>query len=157
MRHAKSGYPEGFADFDRPLSDRGRREGPLAGEWIRARIGGIDAVLCSGAARTRETLQVTGIDAPTTYADQIYEASPGDILAQIAETSDDVRRLLVIGHAPGIPSTVAALASDGSNVDALRDLRTKFPTSAIAVLEFTGAWTDLTTTGARLTDFEVPR
>lgn len=157
MRHAKSGYPEGLADFDRPLSDRGRREGPLAGEWIRARTSGIDAVLCSSAARTRETLQVTGIDAPTTYADGIYQASPGEILAQIADTADDVRRLLVIGHAPGIPSTVAALAREDSNVDALRALRTKFPTSAIAVLEFTGAWTDLTATGARLTEFEVPR
>ena len=157
MRHAKSGYPEGVADFDRPLSDRGRREGPLAGAWIRARTGGIDAVLCSGAARTRETLHVAGIAAHTTYADEIYEATPGEILGQIALTSGDVRRLLVIGHAPGIPSTVATLATDDSDAVALRAVRTKFPTSAIAVLEFAGAWTDLTAVGARLTAFEIPR
>lgn len=157
MRHAKSGYPAGVADFERPLSDRGRREGPLAGEWIRARTGSIDAVLCSGATRTRETLQVTGLEAPTRYADEIYEATPGEILAQIALTAGDVRRLLVIGHAPGIPSTVAALATDDSNADALGAVRTKFPTSAIAVLEFAGTWADLTGTGARLTAFEIPR
>ncbi|PRZ43894.1 phosphohistidine phosphatase [Antricoccus suffuscus] len=157
MRHAKSGYPDGVDDFDRPLSERGRREGPLAGEWIRGQVGEVDAVLCSGAARTRETLQVAGIDAPTTYADEIYEATAGEILAQIAQTAGDVRRLLVVGHAPGIPSTVAALATDDSDAEALRAVRAKFPTSAIAVLEFDGGWPDLAAVGARLTYFEVPR
>lgn len=107
--------------------------------------------------RTRETLQVAGITARTTYADEIYEATPGEILAQIALSSGDVRRLLVIGHAPGIPATIAALAADDSDPAALRAVRTKFPTAAIAVLEFAGAWADLAAVGARLTTFEVPR
>src|SRR5690349_18486929 len=47
MRHAKSGYPDGVADHDRPLAARGIREAGLAGDWIRANFAEVDAVLCS--------------------------------------------------------------------------------------------------------------
>ena len=76
MRHGKSGYPPGVADHDRPLADRGRREAALAGEWIRSEDLRVDAVLCSTATRTRETLERTGISAPTTFLDEIYGGSP---------------------------------------------------------------------------------
>ena len=36
MRHGKSGYPEGVADHERPLAERGQREAGLAGDWLRA-------------------------------------------------------------------------------------------------------------------------
>ncbi|MGQ3295308.1 MAG: SixA phosphatase family protein, partial [Shinella sp.] len=31
LRHAKSAWPEGVEDHDRPLSDRGRRDAPCMG------------------------------------------------------------------------------------------------------------------------------
>ncbi|AGL26759.1 hypothetical protein J113_08915 [Mycobacterium tuberculosis CAS/NITR204] len=51
MRHAKSAYPDGIADHDRPLAPRGIREAGLAGGWLRANLPAVDAVLCSTAAR----------------------------------------------------------------------------------------------------------
>ena len=36
LRHAKSAYPEGMVDHDRPLAPRGVRQAALAGDWIRA-------------------------------------------------------------------------------------------------------------------------
>jgi len=64
LRHAKSDYPPGVADHERPLAPRGEREAKLAGNWLRAHAPSVDAVLCSTATRTRETLARTHIDAP---------------------------------------------------------------------------------------------
>ena len=66
LRHAKSDYPAGVADHERPLAPRGKREAALAGDWLRANVPAVDAVLCSTATRTRETLARTRIDAPVT-------------------------------------------------------------------------------------------
>ena len=38
LRHAKSDYPGGVADHDRPLAPRGEREAGLAGEWLRSGV-----------------------------------------------------------------------------------------------------------------------
>ena len=79
MRHAKSDYPAGVADHQRPLALRGEREAGLAGDWLRAHTPSVDAVLCSTATRTRQTLARTLIDAPVTYSDRLYDATPGRI------------------------------------------------------------------------------
>ncbi len=76
MRHAKSEYPAGVADHDRPLAPRGVREAALAGDWLRANVPAIDSVLCSTATRARQTLARTGIDAPVRYVERLYGATP---------------------------------------------------------------------------------
>ncbi|MDT5249547.1 MAG: phosphohistidine phosphatase, partial [Mycobacterium sp.] len=75
LRHAKSDYPDGVADHERPLARRGIREAGLAGDWIRANAPAVDAVLCSTATRTRETLARTRIDAPTEFVDRLYDST----------------------------------------------------------------------------------
>src|SRR3954467_9521492 len=71
LRHAKSDYPTGVADHERPLAPRGEREARLAGDWLRAHAPAVDAVLCSSATRTRETLVRTRIDAPVNVLDRL--------------------------------------------------------------------------------------
>ena len=83
MRHAKSGYPDGVADHARPLAERGEREAALAGDWLRTSAPAIDAVLCSSATRTRQTLERTGVVAPASYLDSLAGASPGAVIAEI--------------------------------------------------------------------------
>ncbi|MCM6775053.1 histidine phosphatase family protein [Nocardia sp. CDC159] len=156
MRHGKSGYPPGVADHDRPLAPRGRREAGLAGDWLRATQPAIDAVRCSTATRTRETLTATGITAPVEFEPSIYEASPRTLLELIRLTADEIETLLLIGHAPGIPSTAWELAAD-RNSDAAVALSRKFPTSALAVLEFDRPWADVDTGTGDLIRFHVPR
>lgn len=156
MRHGKSGYPEGTPDHDRPLAERGEREAALAGRWIRENVPPIDAVLCSTATRTRQTLTATAIAAHTRYEKQLYGASPEEIIEEIGFTEDTVSTLLVVGHSPGIPWTSLELdaTKESSMVDAIN---LKFPTSAIAVLTFDGNWSDLGSGKASLTHFHVPR
>jgi phosphohistidine phosphatase len=161
LRHGKSAYPGGVMDHDRPLAPRGRREAALAGRAILDLVGRVDAVLCSTATRTRETLQATGIDAMVHFDDGIYEASPGEILDRItaldAALDDSPGVLVVVGHAPGMPATALRLADERSDPGAVDQAQRHFPTSALALLSVHGAWADLAADGATLTDLVIAR
>ncbi|ORB83414.1 hypothetical protein B1987_24210 [Mycobacterium kansasii] len=161
MRHAKSAYPDGVVDHDRPLATRGIREAGLAGNWLRANLPTVDGVLCSTAARTRETLARTGVDAPVRYAERLYGATPGAVIEEINRVADSVKTLLVVGHEPTTSSLALILAAadgiHGTNSTAAQRISEKFPTSAIAVLRTTGRWQDLEPGGAALVAFHVPR
>jgi phosphohistidine phosphatase len=158
LRHAKSAYPDGVADHDRPLAPRGRREAGLAGDWLRANLPAIDAVLCSTATRARETLADTGIDAPVRYLDRLYGATPGTVVDEITRVGDDVATLLLIAHEPTMSQVALGLASGASaNTAAAERISTKFPTSAMAVLHFGRSWKYLELGSAELVDFHVPR
>ncbi|MFE7800706.1 SixA phosphatase family protein [Nocardia sp. NPDC057440] len=156
MRHGKSAYPDGVADHERPLAPRGQREAGLAGQWLRDTQPPIDAVRCSTAARTRETLAATGIDAPVVYESGIYEASPRTLIELVQLSDDAVSTLLVIGHAPGMPWTAWELAGNRDSMQAV-ELSRKFPTSALAVLEFDRPWADIDPGTGELVRFHIPR
>jgi phosphohistidine phosphatase len=158
LRHAKSDYPPGVADHERPLASRGVREAGLAGDWLRAHAPAVNAVLCSTAARTRETLARTQIEAPVTYVDRLYDATPGAVIDEINGVEPEVETLLVIGHEPAMSQVALGLATaDGSNKTAAAHISTKFPTSAIAVLRTAQPWEQLTLSSAALVTFHVPR
>lgn len=158
LRHAKSDYPPGVADHERPLAPRGIREAGLAGDWLRAHAPAVDAVLCSTATRTRQTLARTRIDAPVNYVDRLYDATPGAVIEEINGVEPSVGTLLVIGHEPTMSQLALGLAAaDGSNPTAAEGISTKFPTSAIAVLRTGEPWDQLTLSGAALVTFHVAR
>lgn len=158
MRHAKSDYPAGVADHDRPLAPRGVREAGLAGDWLRANVSEIDAVLCSTATRARQTLENTRVAAPVRYSERLYGAAPGTVIEEINAAAEDIGTLLVVGHEPTTSALALLLADDDGTDDAVVErISTKFPTSAIAVLAVGCAWADLEPGRAALTGFEVPR
>jgi phosphohistidine phosphatase len=158
LRHAKSAYPEGVADHDRPLAPRGQREAGLAGDWLRANLPAIDAVLCSTATRARETLAHTAIDAPVRYVDRLYDAVPGTVIDEINHVGDDAAVLLVVAHEPTMSQMALGLAgTDRSNTAAAESISAKFPTSGMAVLRLSRSWKDLELGSAELVDFHVPR
>jgi phosphohistidine phosphatase len=158
MRHAKSDYPNGVADHDRPLARRGIREAGLAGEWLRANVPPIEHVLCSSATRTRQTLDRTGVAAPVSYSERLYGATPGTMLEEINQVIDDVSTLLVVGHEPTVSQVTLGLAGpETSNRAAAEQISMKFPTSGIAVLRVPVSWSALEISGAGLVSFHVPR
>lgn len=157
MRHAKSDYPDGVGDHERPLAPRGEREAGLAGDWLRANVAAIDAVLCSSAVRTRQTLARTAVEAPASFLDRLYGASPGDVIDEINKVDDDVATLLVVGHEPTTSHLALGLAGPGSDRGAAEQMALKYPTSAIAVLQVPGPWAGLQINSAELVSFHVPR
>lgn len=160
MRHAKSDYPSGVADHDRPLAPRGIREAGLAGDWLRAHAPTVDAVLCSTATRARETLAHTRIEAPVRYVDRLYGATPGIVIEEINAVADEVDTVLVVGHEPTMSALALGLANDeakGADPDAAERISIKYPTSAIAVFTVACRWNELELGRAALIAFEVPR
>jgi phosphohistidine phosphatase len=160
LRHAKSAWPE-VADHDRPLAKRGQRDAPGAGRWLRQAGYAPDLVACSTALRTRETWRLAaaelGTSPPVRFEPQAYGASADGLLELVRQTPSEVGTLLVVGHEPAMGELTLLLAAAGEgDPDALERVRLKFPTAAIAVLTFTGDWSDLGPGGAALSAFAVP-
>jgi phosphohistidine phosphatase len=175
MRHAEAG--NGYRDHDRPLTPAGFSDAEAAGNWLRRTLPAVDAVLCSTATRTRQTLVALGVSASTHFAEELYGGGIEDILGVIALTPATVSTLLVIGHAPGIPAAAYELATadrmaetgpvppaagndpetdepaEAAELDGLRH----FSACAIAVLQTEGEWGDLDQIGARLQSVRHPR
>ncbi|GAA1116105.1 histidine phosphatase family protein [Kitasatospora arboriphila] len=160
LRHAKSAWPEGVPDARRPLGPRGLRDAPVAGRWLHDRGLVPEAVVCSPALRTRQTLELAaaGWDEapPTEFDERIYAADGGELVEVVRGLDATVGTALLVGHQPGVQDLVEFLAA-GTGGEAMARLRTKFPTSGIAVLALAGPWRDAAGRGARLLDFAVPR
>jgi phosphohistidine phosphatase len=161
LRHAKSEYPDGVVDHERPLAPRGIREAGLAGDWIRANVPEVGGVLCSTATRTRQTLARTGLDvedANARFEDDLYDTTPGTVIRLVNGTDDDVETLLVVGHEPTMSALSLGLSDpQTSNAEAAERISSKFPTSAIAVLRTSQPWHRLELHTATLVAFHVPR
>jgi phosphohistidine phosphatase len=146
LRHSKAVSPLGTPDADRPLSGRGRRDAEQAGDELRAAELSPDHVICSTSLRTRQTLEGLGLDVPVDFESRVYGNDAEDILDLLREQSGET--LLLIGHNPSVHQLVVGLT--GTSED-------HFPTSATAVIEFDGEWSDLWPGTARLVSLWVPR
>ncbi|TSB18394.1 SixA phosphatase family protein [Streptomyces benahoarensis] len=159
LRHAKAERTDGD-DHERPLAARGREDAPAAGRWLAGSGVLPDLALCSTAARCRETWRLALSELPeqprTVYEERVYRASPGELIALLNEVGDEVRSLVVIGHNPGIHELADALTGEADGDPLARMHRSGLPTSAIAVLAFTGSWRDIEPGAGRLTAFWAP-
>jgi phosphohistidine phosphatase len=171
LRHAKSAWPD-MPDHERPLARRGQRDAPVMGRWLRVDDHLPDQVLCSTARRARETWELArdelAATVPVSFDDRVYQASATQLLDLIHHAPPAGKTLLIVGHDPAIPELALTLAattrpartrakSDAALPAMLDRMRAKFPTAAIAVLEFTGNWDQLAPGSARLTRFVTPR
>jgi phosphohistidine phosphatase len=160
LRHAKSDWPAGVADHDRPLGRRGVRDSAAAGRWLVEHGDLPDVVWCSTARRTRETWEHIATELPpgcvVHFEERVYEAGVDDLLDVLRATPKKTGRVLLVGHNPGVQDLVLALA-DRSSGDAKALAETKFPTSGLAVLDVEGEWADLGGGHANLATFVVPR
>jgi phosphohistidine phosphatase len=156
LRHAKSDWPD-VPDRDRPLAKRGRRDAPVVARWLREHRYLPDVVVCSAARRTRQTWDLVaaelGGSPSVTFEPRAYAASALTLLYLVRELPAASRAALLIGHNPGIEDLATSLTEppDGDDAPGL-----SFPTAAVAVVEFGGAWADLAPGHARLLAFTTP-
>ena len=161
MRHAKSDWPVGVPDLDRPLSQRGTRNAEAAGRWIAGTLAKPDRIVVSTARRTRETWDLVssaaGFDPESAEFDpRVYAASWWDLLDLVRETPAQAQSLMLIGHNPSMEDLAEELADTGKP-EFLRQLRAKFPTSAVAVLTSDEPWPKWGSRTATLENFGIPR
>lgn len=140
LRHASAEGHNPSGDKARHLSEAGRDEAAEVGRQLAGK--GIGHALVSAAVRTRETYAGLGLDCPAEFMDALYDCGTETMLQRIGEVDDDVDVLLVVGHAPAIPSLSAELAYAANPGEADR-LQCWFPTGAYSEFTFEGGWADL--------------
>jgi phosphohistidine phosphatase len=155
LRHAKSSWDNpALSDHDRPLAARGRKASTKMAKHLHEREIRPALVLCSSAARARETLERVDPSGEIRIEDQLYAASARELLERLRGIPETVDSVMLIGHSPGIEN----LALDLADRSALRAaVEEKFPTAALAELTFPGPWSELRPGCAKLTSFVRPR
>ena len=154
MRHAKSDWNHrNLSDHQRPLNSRGKRDALRMGALLQRESVEIDAIFCSTAHRTRETLALLfeeyTFEGDVHFVKELYEADLHDYLDILAELPDDVESAMLIGHNPTMSSAL----------EFFTDSFEPFKTAAIAYIEFnTESWgTILENSDGKLLGYWTPK
>ena len=166
LRHAKTEHdaPSG-RDQDRKLDNRGRHDAAEIGGFIGRNPPFPDHVLVSHAVRAHQTWEIAWeamkelVPAPQVEsAPELYGADVAQLLETVRNASvADPKRLMLVGHNPGMHELAIALAGSGdaAGCDALAD---NLPTAGLAIFDFDiDDWTDVGLRRGRLELFVSPK
>lgn len=161
LRHAKSAWPDGVADRERPLAERGRKAAPVIGAYMAREKLIPDLALVSPARRAQETWKLVRDALPKKVAERgapsVYEVSADRIVDVIRTVEPGIRTLLVVGHNPGVENAASLLVADG-DADAMGRMKEKFPTAGLAVIDFdVDGWDEVAAGSGYLERFVAPR
>lgn len=155
IRHAKSSWADpGLSDFERPLNERGLKDGERMVRWMRKQDLRPQWLASSDARRARETAAYVRdgyrIDEQRFLLDhRLYEPTPASVLEVLRELPTDCPSVALVGHNPGFSQFVNAMIGDAA-VEQL-------PTFGIAVLDVPLPWVDLHFGTGRLIERYTPK
>jgi phosphohistidine phosphatase len=140
LRHAKSSWDDSaLDDHERPLNNRGRRDGPRMGKLVREHGLTPDVIISSDAVRARLTAEAvaeaSGYEGDIRFEGALYAAGPADSLAVLRTvTKTTAGTVMIVGHNPGLEELVAQLTGEQPDL----------PTAALAqVVLPIDRWRDL--------------
>lgn len=119
LRHAKSVHQSfDTDDFARTLNEKGRADVPKVAAAFSKLDLQPDIILCSTAARTRETLLLFS-DAITSgaeivYSDKLYHA-PASLLFDLLSDYSQYNNIMLVGHNFGISQLANYLSETGAS------------------------------------------
>ena len=166
LRHAKTetDAPSG-QDHDRSLDDRGRSDAGEIGRWIARNPPFPNLVLVSSAVRAQQTWDLAWeamqdrVPAPEVETlDELYGAEPTQLLKVVRmAASSDPKRLMLVGHNPGMHEIALMLAGSGDKAG-IKALEDNLPTSGLALLDFDiDDWSDVGFRRGKLASFVSPK
>jgi phosphohistidine phosphatase len=141
QRHGKAeGDSASGQDFDRALTERGRRDALLTAQALAASGVRPDLVLVSPAARTIQTWDAAAAvfpDAEVRSVPMLYDIGSQAMLNLARDEGASVGTVMVVGHNPGLGALAVHLAAQaGAGADLLGRIGMNFPTGAAAVIGF---------------------
>jgi phosphohistidine phosphatase len=115
MRHAKSSWKDhNLDDSERPLKKRGKKDAEYIGKRLVDKELIPQKIFSSPAKRARRTAEIilgeTKVDVPLELVDQFYMAEVPIFYDFIKSLPDDLERVMIIGHNPGLESLVQVLS-----------------------------------------------
>ena len=142
LRHGKSDWRSDAEDFHRPLKDRGKRGAQRIATWLLRQGLLPDYVISSPAERAIETARkackAMGLGADDVHTDRsIYLATQEELLRVLAELPQDAKRVMLVGHNPGLEDLLLHLG--GREVEIPEDGKL-LPTATLAHLEMPKKW-----------------
>jgi len=154
VRHAKSSWDQiGLADFDRPLTERGKKDAPEMAKRLKQKGIELDYLVSSTAKRARKTAKYfaeafgfkkDGIK----LSDELYNATHTAFLKVVAEIDDKNNSVALFSHNPGISEFASSLTN--VRVDDM-------PTCAMFALQIeTENWKDFSKAGKKFLFFDYP-
>jgi phosphohistidine phosphatase len=147
-------------DHDRPLAPRGKKATRVVARHCNEAQVRPALVLCSTAARTRETLAGVvaslGDEVDVWHEEDLYGASSEELLARLRRLPSTVPSVMIVGHNPGLEDLALELVGAGDQA-AIAKLHAKFPTGALASLLISSEWNALGRGEATLTGYVLPR
>ncbi|MCP4125713.1 MAG: histidine phosphatase family protein [Gammaproteobacteria bacterium] len=158
LRHGKSDWSTMAGDFERPLTRRGKRGAKGAGEWL-SRIKSIPDHIVSSPARrawgtARRAAAKMDLGREIIVRDErIYAADVSDLLLVLRGCPDQARRVMLVGHNPGLEDLVEYLADEMVEIPVDGKL---MPTATIAWLIIPGGWSRLDAGCAQLRSITRP-
>ena len=168
IRHAKSSWgPYKKYDFigddhTRPLNERGKLAATLIASHLGAKIGTVDQVFSSSATRATQTckkiiLNVRTVRKPLIEKD-LYTFESEKLLDFIRNISNDLNKVIVIGHNPAIQKLSNYLISPESVDKASSSISEKYPTCGVTNIQIKCTqWNQLTKKCGYLIDFLTPK
>lgn len=155
-RHAHSGEAgPGVRDFDRPLSERGRRDVPAVAGRLRSRKASFpQRIVCSPAARTLETAELFALQFGLEESDiepegALYLAGESRLLGSCRQLDDRFNAIMLVGHNPAVTELLNRFC-DNVSIDHV-------PGGGCACLLFdVDSWRELAPGTAELHSFEYP-
>ncbi len=160
MRHAEAKGSSPTGDLGRELTKSGRRDAERVGQWLVDQGVRPDVVVVSPSTRTRQTLEhlrTAGLPTQEVWSDDsVYEGYPGDLADSVRDVPDDMRTVLLIGHAPGIPGLAADLEDHTELDPRAREAMERWPAAAVAVVSHRSDWADFPDDTTALAAFHAP-
>jgi phosphohistidine phosphatase len=114
MRHAKSNHAASqFSERERPLTTKGERRAAEMGAWLLERELLPQLILTSTAVRACHTAQLvaetSGYRGEIRALDELYMAEADETISLLQSLPEDLERVLVVGHNPGLESLIPLL------------------------------------------------
>jgi phosphohistidine phosphatase len=164
LRHAKAVPADpALDDHARELTVRGMHDASAMARYLCKNGFVPGLMLISTSARTRQTAELVlrEMQAKAEYREALYLAEAGKILAMVQGVAQSAESVMVVGHNPGLEDLASFLAREPVRRKERhrRDvLDEKFPTAALAVLDFDiQKWRDIGPGEGKLTDFVRPK
>jgi phosphohistidine phosphatase len=156
VRHAKSSWDDVLlSDFERPLNERGKDDGPKMAKRLRKKNVKIDAFISSPAKRAKKTAEYFAKEFDVDkdeiiFISALYDADVTDFAETVKNLDDSYNNVALFSHNPGITSYANQLI-DTPGID-------NMPTSSVfAIMSDAQKWKDFAKAKKEFLFFDYPK
>ncbi|EEF12861.1 putative phosphohistidine phosphatase SixA [Campylobacter rectus RM3267] len=152
IRHAKAVEESEGGDFERDLSERGKKDLALMCERLKKHEVRADAIFASPAKRCAKTVQklaaAVKFEKKIKFKDELYGAQMHELLEFVRKLDDKFQSVFIVAHNDAI-TEICELLSDAAIGN--------IPTCGIFCVKFDGNFKELKEHGAKALFFDYPK